>query len=97
MSAQGKWLVTIETPVGERTGVLDLVVDGSMLSGRLSAGEHSADISDGAVDGDRLTWSARVTKPMRMTVKFSATFSSDRIEGKAKYLMGSAAFHGRRA
>jgi hypothetical protein len=96
MTAQGKWMVTIDTPMGEKAGVLDLQVDGVILSGHLSAAQHSAPILDGRVDGNRLTWSATVTQPLRMTVKFSATIDADRIEGKAKYLLGSASFHGRR-
>ncbi len=97
MTAQGKWNVTIGTPVGEKTGVLDLIVDGKTLSGSLSDGEHFAAISHGKVDGNQLSWSAKITKPMRMTIKFTATVEADRIEGSAKHLFGSAPFRGRRA
>ena len=96
MTAHGKWLITIDTPMGTKTGLMELEVEGSTLSGRLMAEGHSAQISDGRIDGNRLTWSAKVTTPMRMTVKFSATVDADRIEGKAKYLLGSAAFRGKR-
>jgi hypothetical protein len=34
---------------------------------------------------------------MRLTVRFTATVEGDRIEGRAKYLLGSAAFSGSRA
>jgi hypothetical protein len=93
---QGKWNITIKTPMGDRTGVLDLVVDGAKLSGSLSDGERVAAISDGRVDGNRLTWSAKISKPMRLTFKFTAAVDADRIEGSAKYLLGSASFRGTR-
>jgi hypothetical protein len=97
MTPEGKWNITIKTPMGEKTGVLDLLVDGSKLSGSLSDAEHFAAISEGKVDGNKLTWSAKITKPMRMTFKFTATVDANEIEGSAKHLLGSASFRGRRA
>jgi hypothetical protein len=97
MTVQGKWNITIKTPVGDKAGVLDLVVDGAKLSGSLSDADHFAAISDGRVDGNQLTWSAKITKPMRMNFKFSATIHADHIEGSAKHLFGSAPFRGSRA
>jgi hypothetical protein len=96
-TAQGKWNVTINTPVGDQAGVLELRVDGTALSGSMSAANYSVEIGDGRVMGDRLEWSAKLTKPMRMTLKFTATVQADRIEGQAKHLLGSASFAGTRA
>jgi hypothetical protein len=95
--AHGLWNVTIKTPMGDRSGVLDLRVEGSTLTGTLSDGEHHAAISDGRVDGNRLSWSAKIQKPMRLSFKFSAVVEMDRISGSAKYLLGSATFTGTRA
>ena len=96
MTIQGKWNVTIETPVGPKTGVMEFVVDGATLSGSLYDADHRVMISDGRIDGHKVTWSARITAPMRLSLKFSATVDGDRIEGRAKHLLGSAAFHGSR-
>lgn len=95
--AHGRWNVTIKTPMGDRTGVLDLQVEGNTLTGSLSDGEHHAAISDGRIDGNRLSWSARIQKPMRLSFKFSAVVDADRINGDARYLLGSATFTGTRA
>jgi hypothetical protein len=97
MTAQGKWNITIKTPVGDKTGVLDLVVDGSSLSGSLYDADHVVAISGGRVDGNRLTWSAKITRPMRLSLKFTAIVDADHIEGTAKHLLGSASFRGSRA
>jgi hypothetical protein len=95
--AHGRWNVTIKTPVGDRSGVLELRVEGSTLTGSLSDGEHHAAISDGRIDGNRLSWSAKIQKPMRLSLKFNAVVDADRISGSAKYMLGSASFAGTRA
>jgi hypothetical protein len=92
--AHGKWNVTIKTPMGDRAGVLDLKVEGRKLIGSLSDGEHHVQISDGKVEGNQLSWSAKIEKPMRLTFKFSAIVEADRISGKARNLLGSATFSG---
>lgn len=97
MNPQGRWNVVIETPMGPRSGVLELAVDGAHLSGSLSDGERSTPILDGRIEGKQLRWSARITKPMRMSFKFTATVEADRISGSASYLLGKAAFSGVRA
>ncbi|MGA2839431.1 MAG: hypothetical protein ABSG18_04515 [Steroidobacteraceae bacterium] len=96
MTAQGKWKITIKTPLGDKEGMLNLAVDGTSLSGSLFHAEHFAAINNGKIDGNKLEWSAKITKPVRMTIKFAATVEGDRIQGKAKYLLGSASFSGSR-
>ncbi|HEY2683882.1 MAG TPA: hypothetical protein VGI93_10270 [Steroidobacteraceae bacterium] len=93
----GKWHVTLNTPVGERKGLLELKVNGNSLTGSLSDGEHHALISDGKIKGNQLTWSAKIEKPMRLTLKFSARIENGKISGSARHLLGSATFTGARA
>ena len=94
---QGKWNITIKTPMGDKSGVLDLQIEGTALTGSLSDGDHFAAISDGRVVGNKLSWSAKITKPMRMNFKFTATVEADRISGAATHLLGRATFTGTRA
>jgi hypothetical protein len=94
---EGKWNITIKTPMGDKTGVLDLKIEGAALTGSLSDAEHHAAITEGKVDGNKLSWSAKITQPMRMNIKFTATIEADRISGAAKHLLGKATFTGRRA
>src|ERR1700733_1157733 len=94
---EGKWNITIKTPMGDKSGVLELKTTGTVLTGSLSNGEHHAAISDGKVEGNKLSWTAKITTPMRMTFKFTATVEADRISGAAKHLLGKAAFTGSRA
>jgi len=94
---QGKWNITIKTPMGDKSGVLELKIEGTALTGSLFHAEYRAAISDGKVDGNKLSWSAKITKPMRMSFKFTATVEADRISGAAKHLLGTAPFTGTRA
>lgn len=94
---QGKWNITIKTPMGDKSGVLELKIDGATLTGSLSDADHHAEISDGRVMGNKLSWSAKITNPMRMNFKFTAVVEADRISGAAKYLLGKATFTGTRA
>jgi hypothetical protein len=93
---QGKWKITINTPMGERSGVLELFVSGTTLTGSLSDADHHVAISDGKIDGNRLSWQAKITKPMRLSFKFSATLDEDRISGTARHMLGTATFSGTR-
>jgi hypothetical protein len=94
---EGKWHITIKTPMGEKSGVLELKADGTTLTGSLSDGSRHIAISDGRVAGNELSWSAKITKPMRLTFKFTATVDEDRISGTAKNLLGNGTFSGTRA
>jgi hypothetical protein len=92
----GKWNVTIKTPAGDRSGVLELKTEGTTLTGSMTGPDHIAEISDGKVNGNQLSWSAKITKPMRLSLKFTAAVEADRISGAAKHLLGKATFTGTR-
>jgi hypothetical protein len=93
---QSKWNITIDTPMGAKSGVLELHVDGSSVTGSLSDGDHHVAITHGRVEGNRLIWQAKIVKPMRLTFKFSAVVEADRISGTARHMLGSATFTGTR-
>jgi hypothetical protein len=93
---QGKWQITINTPMGEKSGVLELQVSGTTLTGSLSDADHHVAISNGKIDGSKLSWQAKITKPMNLNFKFTAVVDEDRISGAARHLLGSATFRGRR-
>jgi hypothetical protein len=93
---EGKWKITIDTPMGERSGVLELLVTGKALTGSLSDADHQVAISDGKIEGNKLSWQAKITKPMRLSFKFTATVDEDRISGVARHMLGSAKFSGTR-
>jgi hypothetical protein len=91
---QGKWKITINTPMGEKSGVLELLVSGTTLTGSLSDADHHVAISDGKIEGNRLSWQAKISKPMRLSFKFTAVVDEDRISGAARHMLGTASFSG---
>ena len=98
MSANGIWNITINTPMGAQNGTLELNVDGSDLSGKMSSPQGEMAIENGAIDGDSLSWKAAITAPMPMTLEFSATVDGDAITGTVKLgAFGEAEFSGTRA
>ena len=98
MSANGIWNITINTPMGAQNGTLELNVDGSDLSGKMSSPQGEMPIENGAIDGDSLSWKAAITAPMPMTLEFSATVDGDAITGTVKLgAFGEAEFSGTRA
>lgn len=93
---QGKWKITIKTPMGDKSGVLELLVSGTELTGSLSDADHHVAITDGRIEGNRLSWRAKITKPMRLSFKFNAIVEEDRISGAARHMLGTATFSGTR-
>ena len=93
----GKWNITIKTPMGDKSGVLELKTEGAALTGSLSDTAHHVAIRDGKVVGNKLSWRADIAKPMRISFKFTAIVEEDRISGAAKHLLGKATFTGTRA
>ncbi|HEX3915410.1 MAG TPA: hypothetical protein VHW71_18070 [Steroidobacteraceae bacterium] len=96
-TVQGKWNITINTPMGDKSGVLELHVDGASVTGSLSDADHRVEITNGRIEGNQLSWQARIAKPMRLSFKFTALVDQDRISGEARHLLGTARFTGTRA
>lgn len=86
MSVEGTWHLLIDTPIGRQCADLTLSsVDGS-LRGVARDPRHGAEVelADLVRDGDRLTWSQRITKPMRLNLTFDVTVTVDEMTGHAR-------------
>jgi hypothetical protein len=98
MSVTGKWTVTLKSPMGAMEGTLDLKENGGVVTGTQSGQGQTNEISNGKVDGDKLTWSSQITKPMPIKLDFSATVTGDAMTGQAKAgAFGTFPFSGKRA
>jgi hypothetical protein len=85
MSVVGKWNLVMKTPVGENKAELAIdEVNGGTVTGSLSADGQSEAIQKGTLNGDQLTFSADVARPMKLTVSFDLTLNGDVLEGKCK-------------
>jgi len=97
MAADGKWEITINSPMGAVKAKLDLKTDGSTLTGTQEAAQGSGPLENGKVDGDNLSWSAKISSPMPMTLDFTGTVAGDALSGSVKAgSFGSFPFSGTR-
>ncbi len=80
----GVWDCTVKSPLGERKSKMTVVTEGDTWTGTSRAGEDSVICENGKVDGDTLTWSMKLTKPMPVTVQCSVVIDGDTLSGTTK-------------
>ncbi len=98
MAVDGKWNITLPTPVGDQAVVMELVTDGGNVSGSMTSDMGVANIPSGTVDGDNVEWIVDMTMPMPMKLEFTATVDGDAIKGDVVMgFAGKSAFEGTRA
>ena len=97
MSSDGKWNMTMITPMGPQTGTLDLKTNGDVLEGTMGGAQGDAPLEDGKVDGNNLTWKITAAQ-MNMVIEFTATVDGDNLKGEAELgSFGKATLEGTRA
>ena len=98
MSVDGNWNMTLNTPMGERKATLTLKSAGGTLTGTQAGDQGSAEIADGKVDGNKVSWKVSIQNPMPLTIEFNGTVEGDAMKGEmALGFMGSYPFTGTRA
>jgi hypothetical protein len=78
----GKWTADVTTPRGTQTLTFDFHVDGSTLTGKITTPRGESDISNGKIDGDKITFDQVMNmngNSMTMTYKGTAA------DGKIKF------------
>ena len=99
MSVDGKWNVTVNTPMGARPSTFVFEADGDTLNGHGETpdGDNQA-IKNGKIDGDKLSWEYDITQPMPMTLEFDGAVDGDSMSGTTKAgAFGNMPFVGTRA
>ena len=98
MAVDGDWNLVMTTPMGERNATLSLKSSGGALTGTQGADGNSAEIFDGKVNGDDVSWKVSIANPMPLTLEFTGKVSGDAISGEMGIgPMGSFPFKGARA
>jgi hypothetical protein len=97
MAVDGKWEIVINSPMGAQKATLDIATNGSTLTGTQQAAQGSGPLENGKVDGNTLSWSAKITNPMPLTLDFTGTVEGDKLSGSVKAgAFGSFPFTGSR-
>ena len=98
MAIDGKWNLTVNTPMGAQTSTLEVTSSGSSLTGTQAGAQGGQAINNGAVNGDEATWSIDITSPMPMTLSYKAVVEGDGMTGSVQLgSFGSAPLKGVRA
>ena len=98
MAIDGKWTLTIQTPLGEQSSTLDVTASGNALTGKQSGDQGTQDIENGTIAGDEASWSIDIVVPMPMTLTFTGTISGDSMAGTVRLgAFGKSTFAGARA
>ncbi|QNK56724.1 DJ-1/PfpI family protein [Paenibacillus sp. PAMC21692] len=80
----GNWETIIATPVGKMPVLLSIIIRDGVLQGTATQGDETVELIDPDWQNNRLTWSLRVTKPMRLNLKFEVAVNGDVMTGIAK-------------
>lgn len=95
MAVDGKWNLTIKTPMGDQTATVTLKEEGGALTGEMSGAQGGGPIENGSVDGDTVKWDAKITSPMPMTLEFEGKQEGENLNGSVKLgSFGNSTFTG---
>lgn len=95
MSVAGSWKLTMDTPFGVQTPLLEIKQDGDSHSGTLTGTAGSTALEGLKIDGAAVSFTAKVSTPMgSFPVSFSATVDGDNMKGVYETMMGKTEFTG---
>lgn len=80
----GDWETTIATPVGKMLVRLSISTRDGVIQGTATQGEEQVAFINPVLQNNKLIWSLRITKPMRLNLKFEVSADGDRMTGMAK-------------
>ncbi|MBD0381978.1 DJ-1/PfpI family protein [Paenibacillus sedimenti] len=81
---EGAWHVVITTPIGKQHVALNISSENGHVRGIAVQGDEVVEFVDPVIQNNRLIWSQRVTKPMRLNLKFEVTVHGNEMTGIAK-------------
>ncbi|TXK84832.1 DJ-1/PfpI family protein [Paenibacillus sp. N3.4] len=80
----GTWHAIISTPIGKLPVMLHISTANGQVSGVSKQGDELVAFVDPIIEGNRLSWSQRVTKPMRLNLRFEVNLNGNKLTGIAK-------------
>ena len=84
MSVAGTYECVTKTPMGDQKSDVTIVVNGDTFTGTNAGQMGSMEMENGKVDGNKLTWTMKMTVPMPMTLEGTATVDGDDVTGSVK-------------
>jgi hypothetical protein len=84
MLVTGRWNISISTPIGTQSVVLELTENNGVVTGIAKGATESTPLIDPVLEGNRLTWKQSITKPMRLNLTFDVTIEGDTLTGTSR-------------
>jgi len=84
MSLTGTWNISISTPIGTQSVILELTESSGVVEGIAKGDAETTPLINPILDGNRLTWKQSITRPMRLNLKFDVTIDGDTLIGTSK-------------
>lgn len=90
------WNFVVKVPGGEQKSVVTLKSEGTTLTGTMNSEEYGVQpIEEGKYDGETLTWKSKTTKPMKLTLTYTAKLDDqNNLSGFIKVAMAKLTFVG---
>ncbi len=80
----GQWRCSIHTPLGVQDVAVVITDEDGVLRGEARGNGETVPLIHLKMQGDRLFWTQKVTRPMRLTIAFDVAREGDRLVGTAK-------------
>jgi putative intracellular protease/amidase len=80
----GDWDTAIATPVGKLEVKLSISTKDGIIQGTATQGDETVKFMNPVLQDDKLAWSLRITKPLRLNMKFEVVADGDHMTGVAK-------------
>lgn len=84
MAVEGIYDCVTKTPLGDQASRFSVKADGDRFTGLNEGTLGSMEVSDGRIDGNRLTWTMDMKAPMPMTLECDAEIDGDRLIGNVR-------------
>jgi hypothetical protein len=84
MSVSGTYECVTKTPMGDQKSDMTINADGDTFTGSNAGAQGTLEMENGKVDGNKITWTMKMTVPMPMTLEGEATIDGDAITGNVK-------------
>ncbi len=84
MSLTGTWNISISTPIGTQSVILELTESSGVVEGIAKGDAETTPLINPILDGNRLTWKQSITRPMRLNLTFDVTIDGDTLIGTSK-------------
>lgn len=90
------WDFAVKTPGGEQKSIVTLKSSGGKLTGTMDSQQYGVqEIEEGTWDGETLVWKSKTTKPMKLTLTYTATMDDAKnLKGVVKVAVAKFQFSG---